>query len=67
MEKEQLQQALKVFEPWLAEEAQAANLNVAASFNASSTTLPELAEQVGLARGLSAAVDLLRRRIAALP
>lgn len=66
-EKEQLQQALKVFEAWLREEAQAAELNVAASYSATSTTLPEIAEAVGVARGMAAVPALLRLRIDALP
>lgn len=66
-DKEQLMMALKVFEPWLELETRDAQLAVASAYNSTSTTLPEVAELVGVSRGLSAVAALLRARIDRLP
>lgn len=55
--------ALDVLGPWLEQEAEAANAHVGQSFNAATSTLPELAELVGLSKGLAAAEGLLRARV----
>lgn len=61
--KAELHAALDVFGEWLGIEADEANSAVGQSYNAKTTTLPELAELVGLSKGLAAAESLIRSRI----
>lgn len=61
--REELMRALAVFDGWLKEEAILAERNVATSFKAGHTSLDQVAEQVGVATGLSGAAALLSARI----
>lgn len=64
--KEELLNALDVFEAWLSEEAREAEQQVSRQFKVGTTKLEELAELAGVARGIDAAAELLRARVAAL-
>lgn len=63
----ELLDALAVFAPWLEEEAALAERAVSQGFNATSTTLPEVAEMVGVSRALPQVAAMLEARIRALP
>ena len=62
----ELAAALKVFRPWLEEEAADAERAVGQGYNARTTTLPEVAELVGVARGIAQAASMVEARILAL-
>lgn len=64
--KSELTAALKVFEAWLEEEVAAAERHVALSYVAGKTTPEQVAEHVGVARGLAGAAALLAAHVEVL-
>lgn len=64
--KQELLAAHKVFAAWLAEDGLAAERDIVTQYKAGMTTPEQVAEQVGLARGIGGAAALLENRISQL-